>query len=286
MPAGSRRRCPPTLAASPPRRTGRGHRYVPGRRRGAARDLTIGPVTAEDRNNTTALLAAHGHDPAGHSRRPRGDDRDQGRRRVQRRVPRQPLADAGVSSGSPAPVIGKAVNATPVNGKVFVRLPNGPGFVPLTGRNNCRSAPRSTRAAGRSSWWQRRRVRKRHRSERSAGRYSGSPSPQRAAEGTTTLSLLEGAFPGGPSYESAAPAERSRGSQPPHPPAPPRHRQGPVQDPRTLRAATVRGTTWDTADRCDGTLTRVRRGIVTVTDLVRHKTVAVRAGHSYLAKPR
>ena len=49
-------------------------------------------------------------------------------------------------------------------------------------------------------------------------------------------------------------------------------------------AATVRGTAWDTADRCDGTLTRVRRGTVVVNDFVRHKTVAVQAGHTYLAR--
>jgi hypothetical protein len=48
-------------------------------------------------------------------------------------------------------------------------------------------------------------------------------------------------------------------------------------------AATVRGTVWDTVDRCDGTLTVVRRGTVLVTDFVRHVTVAVRAGQSYLA---
>jgi hypothetical protein len=50
-------------------------------------------------------------------------------------------------------------------------------------------------------------------------------------------------------------------------------------------AATVRGTKWDMADRCDGTFTRVHRGAVTVQDLRRHKRVIVRAGHSYLAKP-
>jgi hypothetical protein len=33
-------------------------------------------------------------------------------------------------------------------------------------------------------------------------------------------------------------------------------------------------------------LVKVRRGVVGVTDLVRHKTVTVRGGHSYLAKPR
>jgi hypothetical protein len=49
-------------------------------------------------------------------------------------------------------------------------------------------------------------------------------------------------------------------------------------------AATVRGTAWDTVDRCDGTLTRVRRGSVSVRDFVHHHTVTVTAGHSYLAR--
>jgi len=47
------------------------------------------------------------------------------------------------------------------------------------------------------------------------------------------------------------------------------------------------GTTWLVADRCDGsTLTRVRSGKVRVRDFVKHKTVTVRKGHSYVAKPR
>ena len=47
---------------------------------------------------------------------------------------------------------------------------------------------------------------------------------------------------------------------------------------------TVRGTTWYVADRCDGTLTRVKSGSVSVRDLHRQRTVIVRAGHSYLAR--
>jgi hypothetical protein len=50
--------------------------------------------------------------------------------------------------------------------------------------------------------------------------------------------------------------------------------------------ATVRGTRWLTADRCDGTLTRVTAGAVAVRDRRRHRTVMVRAGHSYLARTR
>ena len=47
-----------------------------------------------------------------------------------------------------------------------------------------------------------------------------------------------------------------------------------------------RGTQWTTTDRCDGTLTAVTKGKVAVTDFAKHKTVVVRAGHSYLARPR
>ena len=49
-------------------------------------------------------------------------------------------------------------------------------------------------------------------------------------------------------------------------------------------AATVRGTTWTVEDRCDGTLTRVTSGRVSVRDFVRNRTVTIRAGRSYLAR--
>jgi hypothetical protein len=51
-------------------------------------------------------------------------------------------------------------------------------------------------------------------------------------------------------------------------------------------AATVRGTIWLTEDRCNGTLTRVRRGTVAVRDLVRKRKVLVTAGHQYFARAR
>ncbi len=49
-------------------------------------------------------------------------------------------------------------------------------------------------------------------------------------------------------------------------------------------AATVRGTDWGVRDRCDGTLTLVRDGVVVVRDFRLRKNVVVRAGHTYLAK--
>jgi hypothetical protein len=51
-------------------------------------------------------------------------------------------------------------------------------------------------------------------------------------------------------------------------------------------AATVRGTIWSVTNRCDGTLTQVTRGVVSVRDFARRKTITLRAGQRYLAKAR
>ena len=48
--------------------------------------------------------------------------------------------------------------------------------------------------------------------------------------------------------------------------------------------ASVRGTTWRTTERHDGTLTQVSAGSVSVRDLHRRRTVIVRAGRRYLAR--
>ena len=50
-------------------------------------------------------------------------------------------------------------------------------------------------------------------------------------------------------------------------------------------SATVRGTKWLVSDSCAGTLTRVVRGVVSVRDILKRKTVRVRAGKRYLARP-
>jgi Ca2+-binding RTX toxin-like protein len=48
--------------------------------------------------------------------------------------------------------------------------------------------------------------------------------------------------------------------------------------------ATVRGTEWSVIDRCDGTLTTVKRGTVVVRDRVKHRTVTLKSGQRYLAR--
>jgi hypothetical protein len=50
-------------------------------------------------------------------------------------------------------------------------------------------------------------------------------------------------------------------------------------------AATVRGTEWLVQDSCAGTLTRVKTGVVSVRDNVKGRTIVLRAGKQYLARP-
>jgi len=49
-------------------------------------------------------------------------------------------------------------------------------------------------------------------------------------------------------------------------------------------AATVRGTIWGVQNRCDGTLTRVVRGALSVRDFRLRKTITLFTGQTYLAK--
>jgi PKD domain len=51
-------------------------------------------------------------------------------------------------------------------------------------------------------------------------------------------------------------------------------------------SASVRGTTWLTDDRCDGTLTRVAAGRVGVRDFLTRRTIVVTKGRTYFAGPK
>jgi hypothetical protein len=100
---------------------------------------------------------------------------------------------------------------------------------------------------------------------------------------------MEAAFKGAPSYarctrtrkSASAAALSSKTLQLLHASA-----HGKFRTRGRYSAATVRGTVWSMADRCDGTLTHVVSDKVTVTDFVRHVTVVLRAGQSYLARAR
>ncbi len=108
-----------------------------------------------------------------------------------------------------------------------------------------------------------------------------------ANKGLTTLTLMDGAYKGAPSYASC----KAKGAADAHAALSSRALQtlrsrssGRYTTRGRYAAGTVRGTAWTTTDRCDGTLIAVQQHSVDVTDLVKHKTILVKAGHHYLAK--
>ena len=125
------------------------------------------------------------------------------------------------------------------------------------------------------------------------GKFSGGVfKVTQARSGLATLALVEGAkFKGAPTFAScktkkgkAVTAALSKKTlQLLHGSA-----HGKFRTKGRYAAATVRGTIWTIADRCDGTLTHAIKDSVTVSDFVRHKTIILRPGHSYLAlaKPK
>jgi hypothetical protein len=110
-----------------------------------------------------------------------------------------------------------------------------------------------------------------------------------ANRGLTTIMMVESAFKGGPSQaicnapagDAHAAKLSSKTIQLLHASA-----HGKFTTSGRYSAATVRGTKWTMTARCDGTLTHDITDSVVVTDFVRHKTIVLHAGQSYLAPIR
>jgi hypothetical protein len=192
----------------------------------------------------------------------------------------------------PPPVVGQNANFTPV-GTVFVLL-NGQ-FVKLTQPQQLPSGTvvdalhgslNLVAATGKKG-------------QKYTGTFSGAvfkvtQARSGADKALTTLSIVEGAFKGAPSYVSC----KAKGAADGFPPR--AHAALSARVLQTLRssargrfrtrgryaAATVRGTRWTTVDRCDGTLISVQLHSVLVNDLVRSITRIVNVGHSYLARAK
>ncbi len=195
-----------------------------------------------------------------------------------------------------SPVLAQKINLAPVKGLVLVRLKPGGAFVPLTEARQVRpglqiDARRGTLKLVTAT--------SKRRGKTQAVTLSGAvfkTTQARAAaqKGLTTLTLVEGAFPGAPSYASCRAHKAGDNGPLAHGALSARVLQtlrasenhGRFRSRGRYSAGTVRGTQWSTADRCDGTLTSVQRGTVSVFDFARRKTIIVHAGHRYLAKPK
>jgi hypothetical protein len=178
----------------------------------------------------------------------------------------------------PPPVVGKSVNALPVEGKVKLRLPGTNRFISL---DQAKQLPVGTTVDARDG-----RLTlvtsvghgKTEKADFFDGQFKLSQTT--GSRPVTTLILNETLrCPRGRTSAGAAAAK-------------PKTRKlwgdgkGTFRTKGQYSAATIRGTRWLTQDRCGSTLTRVSKGVVSVRDEVKKKTVIVRAGKSYTARAR
>ena len=184
------------------------------------------------------------------------------------------------------PVLGKTQDAAPVTGTVFIRSPSG-AFVLLTGAEQIPSGAEIDALHGSLKIT----TATAKKGKTQQGVFGGAvftltQTRGGASKGLATLSLVEGAFSGAPSFALCKPhkaldatAASSRTLQLLHASA-----HGKFRTKGRYSAATVLGTKWTIADRCDGTLVHDITDSVAVTDFVHHKTIIIHAGQSYFAK--
>jgi hypothetical protein len=197
------------------------------------------------------------------------------------------------------PKLAKTVNADPVSGTVLVAIPAGASssgkggarasqkglkFIPLREAkqvpvgsffNTRRGKVRLQSATSRSG--------RRQTSDFDGALFQTLQSGKRSAKGVFEVRLKGGSFKNcttkskskkaGISRRTKRKIRRLRGSG-----------RGRFRTRGRYSSATVRGTVWTVTDRCDGTLTQVRRGRVAVRDFRKKKNKLVRAGKRYLAK--
>jgi hypothetical protein len=207
------------------------------------------------------------------------------------------LALGKVGASAPPPVLGESADVKPVSGIVMVRLPHakGQGFVPLTAASQLPVGSQVDARAGTLQLTAATGSRHTTQIATLAGAvFSLSQTAKGSEKGLTTFALVEGGFRGAPSFRSCGAHAAPDGSSPGARAASvspkviqtlhARDRHGHFGTRGRHSSATVRGTVWDTVERCDGTLTVVKRGTVRVFDFRRKVTITVHAGKRYLAK--
>jgi hypothetical protein len=192
---------------------------------------------------------------------------------------------AAAAPAPPPPVIGKSQDVKPVSGQVFIRTPSGQ-FILVTGPTQIRSGTVIDARHGSIQI-----VVSIGKGKTQQGIFGGAIFKlTQAKDGVTNLLLVEGEFPGAPSYtickahkaaDATTAALSTQTLQLLHASA-----HGKFRTTGRYSAATVRGTIWTIADRCDGTLTHDITDSVAVNDFVHHKTIILHAGQSYLARKR
>ena len=213
------------------------------------------------------------------------DDKDKGDKDKDKEKP-----NGGKLPPAAPPAVGKQVKVGVKAGKIVVRLPGGTTDVPLEdpaslpvgsvidAREGTVELSSAADAAGATQTAAFR-----------GGRFS--VTQRTGAKPVTDLQMRGGDFASCGKSTAARSASRAREGVVAHAAAAPKKvravwgsGKGRFRTKGRHSAATVRGTVWEVIDRCDGTLTKVSRGVVEVRDVARKKTVIVKKGKSYLAK--
>lgn len=191
------------------------------------------------------------------------------------------------ATGAGSAVLGSSVGVAPAGGSISVRVPGTSVFVPLTSGSPVPVGTTVDASRGVVSLV----TAVDSHGHTQAARFTGGlflVSQSTSGQGVTEIALRGGDF-----SVCRKPATRAFRLDPRTAAAPRPVRglwgsdsHGRFRTRGSHAIATVRGTVWMVADRCDGTLTKVAKGAVSVQDLTTHRTVLVRAGKSYLARTR
>jgi hypothetical protein len=176
---------------------------------------------------------------------------------------------------TPTPVPNKSVVVQPLSGKVLVKLPGSSKFEPV---DVTRGIPNGATVDVRKGKIELFAIPKAGKPVEHAMFYDGI-FKLKLAGGITELQLTEAlSCPKAGKADVSAKKPKSRklwGSG-----------SGSFRTRGQYSAATVRGTTWLVQDTCTTTLTRVTKGVVSVNDFVKHKTILLRAPKKYIARKK
>jgi hypothetical protein len=203
-------------------------------------------------------------------------------------APAQIVGTSGVLSNIAValapPQLGVTGNLTPLGGVVLVKLPGSNKWVPLT---SVRQVPFGTIIDARHGKVSVTTVDRFGRLQTMTFYEGMFKLTQARNNGQVLAALAGGNFSVCPTAKERAHIARARTSR-----ASRKHTvrklwaegHGTYSTKGNYAAGAVLGTRWLTVDQCGGTLIRVSTDRVTVSNLVNHRHVTVKAGHSYLAK--
>ncbi len=197
------------------------------------------------------------------------------------------IGSSGVLSSQvgmlPAPTLGTTGNLAPVSGKVLVKLPGSAGFVVLTGIRevpfgtiiNAINGEVTVTTVGPNG------------ADQVMSFYAGDFELTQNRHGVVLAKLVGGNFSVCPTTRERRRLARASSSR-----ASAKHvvrklwagGHGSYTTRGSYASGAVLGTRWLTEDLCDGTFIYVATDRVEVTNLVTHRRLIVKAGHSYLAK--